>query len=123
MSFQGGAAVTGALPFTLAAQSVINNENGLLFFGVNGRTTFPFQGGTLCVLPPIRRTVIQNSGGNVGAPDCSGSYSIDFNAVVRSGAFPDLVAGVLVNSQYWSRDPASPSTTGLTNAVEFGIGF
>ena len=34
-----------------------------------------------------------------------------------------VVAGVLVDSQYWSRDPASPSTTGLTNAVEFGIGF
>jgi hypothetical protein len=123
MSAQGDASATSASPFLLEAHSVLSNKFGLLFFGVSGRVAFPFQGGTLCVLPPIRRTITQDSGGTTGATDCSGVYSYDFNALVRSGTQPDLGAGVFVDCQYWSRDPASPSTTGLTNAVEFGIGF
>jgi len=123
MAAQGDASAASTSPFLLEAHSVLNNKFGLLFFGVSGRLAFPFQGGTLCVLPPIRRTTMQDAGGNVGATDCSGAYAFDFNALIRSGAHPDLAAGVLVDCQYWSRDPASPSTTGLTNAVEFGIGF
>jgi hypothetical protein len=123
MTFQGDASATSASPFLVGATNVLSHKFGMLFFGVSGRTAFPFQGGTLCVLPPIRRTVTQDSGGNPGEEDCSGSYSLDFNALVQSGAHSDLIAGVLVDCQYWSRDPASPSTVGLTNAVEFGIGF
>jgi hypothetical protein len=123
MSFQGAASANSPSPFVLSAQSVLNNKFGMLFFGVSGRTAFPFQGGTLCVLPPTRRTAIQDSAGNAGAGDCSGTYAFDFNALVQSGLYLDLIAGTIVDCQYWSRDPASPSTTGLTNAVEFGIGF
>jgi hypothetical protein len=123
MSFQGAASASSPSPFVLSAQSVLNNKFGILFFGVTGRTAFPFQGGTLCVLPPTRRTASQSSGGNPSGSDCSGAYAFDFNALVQSGSYSDLDAGTIVDCQYWSRDPASPSTTGLTNAVEFGIGF
>lgn len=123
VSSVGSASATSSAPFGINATSIVSGKYGLLFFGINGRTAFPFQGGYLCALPPTRRTPAQSSGGNAGANDCSGSYSYDFNALIRSGAHPDLDPGVLVNAQYWYRDPASQSTTGLTNAIEFGVGF
>jgi hypothetical protein len=123
MTFQGNASASSPAPFLLIAQAVLSHKFGLLFFGVSGRTAFPFQGGMLCVLPPIRRTITQDSGGAAGVDDCSGTYSFDFNALVQSGVYPDLTAGTRIDCQYWSRDPASPSTTGLTDAIEFGIGF
>ncbi len=123
ISAVGSASATANSPFEVRAASVLNNKNGLLFFGTNGRTAFPFQGGFLCVLPPTRRTASQFSGGSSGASNCSGSYVYNFNTLIQSGAHPDLVPGVMVNAQYWYRDPASTSTTGLTNALEFGVGF
>jgi hypothetical protein len=68
-------------------------------------------------MAPIQRTPVQNSGG-VGIP-CNGVFSFDFNAWLQSGLDPSLSAGSTVFCQYWYRDPASPSTTGLTDALEF----
>lgn len=114
---------SSSTPFAISASSVINKRFGLLFYGLTGRAAFPFQGGTLCVLPPTKRTLTQESGGSASGVDCSGTYSFDFNPLIQSGTEPGLGAGVYVNAQYWYRDPASPSTTGLTDAIEFGIGF
>lgn len=44
------------------------------------------------------------------------------DAHIRSGIDPALVPGRRVYAQWWMRDPASPSTTGLSNAFLFGIG-
>jgi hypothetical protein len=123
ISSSGSPSASGAAPFVIGAASIINHRFGLLFFGLTGRTAFPFQGGTLCVLPPTRRTPTQDSGGSLAGTDCTGTYSFDFNPLIQSGTEPGLGAGVYVNAQYWYRDPASPSTTGLTDAIEFGIGF
>lgn len=123
ISATGTASASEPSPFAIDASLILNNKYGLMFFGVSGRTLFPFQGGTLCVLPALQRTPVQNSGGSASGADCTGTYSIDFNALVQSSVFPNLAAGVLVNAQYWYRDPQSASTTGLTDAIEFGIGF
>jgi hypothetical protein len=123
MSFTGSASAASAAPFSLSASSIINNRFGLLFFGLTGRAAFPFQGGTLCVLPPTRRTLTQLSGGSPTGTNCTGAFTLDFNAVIQSGLEPGLSPGVRVNSQYWYRDPQSASSTGLTDAIEFGIGF
>jgi hypothetical protein len=40
---------------------------------------------------------------------------------VRSGIDPALVAGANAYCQFWSRDPQSPSTTGLSNALRAHI--
>jgi hypothetical protein len=53
--------------------------------------------------------------------DCSGSYALDFNAWIGRGADPQLVGGAQVWGQFWSRDPQSPSGTGLSDAVVFTI--
>jgi hypothetical protein len=39
-----------------------------------------------------------------------------FNARIASGVDPSLVAGAEIYAQYWSRDPASASHTGLSNS-------
>ncbi len=75
----------------------------------------------MCVRLPLRRTVVLNSGGNPPPNDCSGTFAFDFNAWIQGGFDPLLLPGVLVFAQTWSRDPASASTTSLTDAVMFAI--
>jgi hypothetical protein len=108
-------------PFDVGATSVLNHRNGLLFYGYKPRQT-PFQGGSMCVVAPLVRTPIQSSGGNAPpANDCSGVFSLDFNARIQSGVDPQLVAGEEVFAQYWSRDPADPSGTNLSDALAFHV--
>jgi hypothetical protein len=119
----GAPSATFGSGFDLIAVRLRNNKPGLLFYGTNGRASAPFQGGTLCVRPPIRRTAVQQSGGNASGDDCSGNLNFDFNALIASGADPTLFAGQWVDAQVWSRDPgfAPPNNTSLTNALEFVI--
>lgn len=107
-------------PFTVNASNVLNNKSGLLFYGQTS-SALPFQGGTKCVAAPTKRTPLQDSGGNAPPNDCSGTYELDFKARIQSGIDPGLSAGTTIYCQFWSRDPASGSTTGLTDAVRFTI--
>jgi hypothetical protein len=116
----GLASMSASTPFTVSASNVVNQRNGLLFYGF-GAASAPFQGGTMCVIAPTHRTPIQSSNGTSGAADCSGAFAYDFNALIRSGIDPALVAGAHVFAQYWYRDPLSASTTGLSNALAFWI--
>jgi hypothetical protein len=121
MSTTGVPDLTAPAPFTIRATQVLNQKNGLLFYGLAGRHNAPFLGGTLCVKQPVRRTAIQSSGGNAPPDDCSGVLTFDFNSWAQSGADPALVAGAQVDAQYWYRDPADPFRTGLSNGVEFTL--
>jgi dipeptidyl aminopeptidase/acylaminoacyl peptidase len=106
--------------FVVTASNVLNQRTGLLFYGYAVNAA-PFQGGTLCVLPPTRRTTLQTSGGSTSGDDCSGAYAFDINAHTQSSVDPNLTSGAVVCCQYCSRDPASPSTTGLTAGLLFEI--
>ena len=66
-------------------------------------------------------TTSGSHGSALPAVDCSGNYSIDFNARIQSGIDPLLIPGQEVDAQFWSRDPASPTPVGLTNAISFPI--
>ncbi len=120
ISSSGSASKTSAASFSVKATNVLNNKNGLLFYGVMP-SALPFQGGTLCVAAPVKRTSVQSTHGNAPPNDCSGSMSFDFNAYIQSGLDPALYQGRQVFAQYWSRDPSSASTTSLTNALRFLI--
>jgi len=111
-----GSPSLGQGPLLVSATQVLNNKNGLLFWGVDSLAG-PFQGGIKCVAAPTRRTAIQNSGGNPPPNDCSGTYSFSFDAAYL--ALQGLGPGQEVHAQFWSRDPQSHSTTGLTDAVWF----
>jgi hypothetical protein len=121
IGWSGAPSASVAGPFLVTASNVLSNKTGLLFYGF-APDAQPFQGGTKLVANPVRRTALQNSGGNPPPDDCSGTYGLDMNARIQGGADPSLVAGAHVFCQYWSRDPASPSSTGLTNGLSFLIG-
>jgi hypothetical protein len=120
VNFTGTASWTNGQPFLVGASNVISQKTGLAFYGYAAAAT-PFQGGIKCIAPPTFRSVNQSSGGSASGTDCTGSYSFDFNALIRSQIDPGLLPGRAVFAQIWSRDPGSPSLTGLTNAVRFTI--
>jgi hypothetical protein len=118
MDATGHPTLSGLDNFTLRAQSVINNKNGLFFWGF-APAAAPFQGGTMCVSAPLVRTGLQNSGGAAGADDCSGAYSFAFTHAYAASR--GLTGGTTIYAQCWQRDPASAIPTGLTNALQFTL--
>jgi subtilisin-like proprotein convertase family protein len=126
----GAASATAGSGFLVTGSNVRNNKAGLLFYGTTGRAAIVFQGGTLCVKSPIKRTPASLSGGAPPpANDCSGVYSIDMNcfAVGSCGGSPLpalTVPGTVVDCQWWGRDPgfAAPNNTTLTNGLEYTVG-
>jgi hypothetical protein len=107
-------------PFWIECTQELNQKLGFLFYGFAGQNT-PYQGGYLCVQPPTKRTLVQNSGGNVGPDDCSGTFAFEFNALLQSGSDPALDLGAEVYCQYWSRDPTSSSFSNRSDALHFTI--
>jgi hypothetical protein len=118
MVWNGTASVSSSAAFTCSCFNAINQTSGLLFYAHTPNAT-SFQGGTMCVGTPLRRTPLLNAGGSATGADCSGVFQLDFKTYLQSGADPTLVAGSEVFLQCWARDPASPSTTSLSNAVRF----
>ena len=104
--------------FTVTCTNTLNQKFGLLFFGTQPQNV-PFQGGTLCVASPTIRTTNTNSGGSASGNDCTGTYSFTFSTAVMS--LYGMDPGESFYAQWWMRDPASPSTTGLSNAVKFTV--
>jgi hypothetical protein len=105
---------------------VRNHKNGLLFYSLDGQAAIPFQNGKLCVASLIARTPSVNSGGSSSGNDCTGVYSIDFNAfaVGALGGHPHpalQIPGTTVDAQWWGRDPgfSAPNNTTLSNGLHF----
>lgn len=121
MHYTGPPSLSSPLTMQLWVTEVINNKNGLLFYGVNGPAALPFFGGILCARPPLRRTPVTNSLGNPLRDDCSGVLGFDFTSWLQSGVDPDLILSASVNAQFWYRDPASPDGVGISNAVSFEV--
>lgn len=116
----GTASATSAAMFPITCANQINQRMGFLTYGFQSLST-PYQGGWKCVRAPTVRTSPQNSGGTIGADDCTGVFSFDFNARIQSGVDSMLQPGVIVYAQYWARDPAASFANNRSDAVWFGI--
>lgn len=118
----GTASSSGASTLQISCSEMLDHQNGLLVYGVQGPASTPFQGGTLCVGGTHSRTAAQNSG-SAGTSDCSGTLALDFGAVIASGIDPSLSAGQRVWSQWWTRDPGfvAPQNLSLSGALTFVI--
>lgn len=129
LTFEGMPSASAASGFTLRCSGVRNEKFGLFFYGLNGASAAPFQGGTMCVQWPVARTPIQSSGGNpLPADDCSGLFVIDMNAFA-AGALPGSplaglsLAGQRVWVQVWGRDPGflPPNNSMLSSALRYEV--
>ncbi len=127
IGFRGEPSVSASSGFEVNAHFVRNLKAGVLFYGINGPASTPFQGGVMCVQGPITRTVPIDSGGDPApANNCSGVYRIDM-AAFAAGALggsplPALsVAGTTVHCQIWGRDPgfAPPNSTTLSDGLRY----
>ena len=107
--------------FLLTASNLLQQTTLLFCYGTSGPAALPFHGGTLCVLPPLRRGPPLTS---AGSKACWGGANFDFNAWIASGIDPSLGPGVEVHAQAWFRDPgfAPPDDVGLTPGLRFVIG-
>ena len=119
--YTGSPSASHATAFRIRASNVVSSSPGMLIYSKAGADAKPFQGGFLCVRPPIKRTSLQNSGGSPPPKDCSGTFVFEFNDLIASGQDPELTEGQQVWTQYWYRDADSPSGTGLTDGLHFTI--
>jgi len=120
ITFSGAPSATSSSPFVITASPAPSNRNGIFFYGYNPAFN-PFNAGTLCVQPPIRRTPVQNSGGDPPPINCSGAFSFDFNSFMSSSSDPQLGAGVTVYGQFWFRSPGDPGNSAMSQAAAFTI--
>jgi hypothetical protein len=118
----GRASASGSTQFQVTAHALPSQSLGLCFYG-SGVQPVPFQGGTLCVMPPLVRLPPQTSSGPLPS-DCSGTLAVDFGAHILSGVDPALQPGAFVSAQWFIRDPADPTGFGSTmsDALAFAIG-
>ena len=107
--------------FTLFANDVEGQKDGLFFFASNGRQANSWGSGTSfqCVTPPVMRAGILTGTGTAGT--CSGVLSTDLAARWTAKPNQNPGAGAVVQAQLWYRDPQNTSnqTTSLSDAVEF----
>jgi hypothetical protein len=120
MSGVGLASASASSGFTLSATGVDDNRSGILFFGTNGPALLPWGGGTSmqCVLGPVRRTGLLNSGGTGG---CDGSLSIDFNDWMTNNPAKAPGAGTAINAQAWYRDSGAAKNSNLSDGLTFWV--
>jgi hypothetical protein len=119
LEWTGVPSVSGADAFVVRAVRLKPNVSAVLFYGDAPATT-PSEGGMLCVGGTVHELPPKDSG---GSGPCDGSIEFDFNAWIRSGSDPSLVAGAKVFCQVRFRDDADPAGfgTGFTHALRFII--
>jgi hypothetical protein len=115
--------VSHANACTISVAALDGQRFCLVFYGVDNTGFTPPTWGTgtsyLCVKAPTQRTPNQLSGGTLNA--CDGTLSLDWNAYQTANPASlgnPWSVGDKVYAQAWYRDPPTPKTTGLTDALE-----
>jgi hypothetical protein len=126
IGFQGCPSAQATSGFVVHCKRLAGQKLGVLLYDVTGQPTAKsFQGGVLCVRQPIFRTPARSTGG-LNINGCTGGLRIDMNAFA-SGAIgglpmPQLAQpGTTVACQWWVRDPHSPWSSILSNALRYVV--
>jgi hypothetical protein len=111
--------------FVIVGTGIEGQKQTLLYYGVSGPSAQVWATGSSsfkCVRQPVQRVAPQNSGGTVDT--CSGTYAIDlanYLATRPTAVGNPRFAGEVFNAQLWFRDPPAPSTSSLSNALQFTL--
>jgi hypothetical protein len=123
LSSNGSPSAAGSTPFSVVAQGLEGQRTALVFYGTSGELALPWGANSssyLCVKPPTQRTPASTTGGTPA--QCDGSLALNWNAffVSNPGALrAPLQPGANFWAQAWCRDPASPKSTSLSDALAF----
>lgn len=124
ISGSGTASATAGSGFNLDVVNVEGAKSGLIFYSVTGPLASPWGASSsyLCAAAPTQRTATQVSGGTAGA--CDGAFGIDWNQYIATNPGSvgvPFAGGETVFAQAWFRDPPSPKTTTLSDALQFDV--
>jgi hypothetical protein len=123
MGFSGTPSATAAGGFVIEAVGTKALKPGLLLYSDAGPAANAFGGGTLCVAPPVKRTIVVQD--LIGTPgQCDGVLSLDMNAfasgVLGGNPLPSLrVPGTRIHAQVWGRDTVTQSL--LSDAIAYTV--
>lgn len=113
----GGLSLSSTNNCWMGANQLLNQKSAMPLWSRTAAST-PFGGGTLLLGPPIRRTVLLNTGGGFHNADCSGMLQFDWNGYFATNP-PGVNPGEFVFAQFWIRDPALAGSTYLTRGVRY----
>ncbi|MCK6447833.1 MAG: hypothetical protein L6Q99_15685 [Planctomycetes bacterium] len=101
--------------FQVRATQLRSQQPGLVIWSANA-ASIPFQGGTLCVAPPVKRTTPASAGGS-GSTSCNGVISFTWSTAYLQQQ--GLAPGQTTHAQVWARDNGDPFGSSLSNAASF----
>lgn len=121
IEFSGTPSLSSGKPLIFRLAGVPKQTVGTLGYSILGKTSLPFQGGTLCIQPPLRRTPGTRKATVFIAGPCTTPLLVNFESHINSGADPALGIGTEVFVQWFFRDPGAPLGMGHTEAARFTI--
>ena len=125
LSWSGTPSASATSGFTVTADDIEGQANGIFFYGTHGTVAVSWGVGShsfLCVKTPLQRLSVQNAGGTYG--QCDGTLAFDFLAFAAANPTAlgqPLTAGQVFDTQAWFRDPPAAKSTNLSGGLEFTL--
>ena len=122
MSTVGSPSASASSGFMILGGPTRSNKSGLLLYTDQGAGAAPFNGGTLCIQTPLKRSAAATSG---GFSTCDGEFALDMNAFASGNAGGNpaaflLTSGNVIFTQWWGRDSVATGSF-LSDAMQYTV--